>query len=130
AAQEAKRPLRHGDYDGWKTIQSPVLSRDGKYLAYNLLPADGDGEFVVRNLASNAEHRVPRGRVSVAAVTPGTDEEDDADQPGPRRRSRRRRSRRRCRPPSSPSWTWRPARSRRASNTSPASASSATGPAR
>jgi len=31
-AQTAKRPLEHRDYDGWRAIQSEVLSRDGKFL--------------------------------------------------------------------------------------------------
>ena len=84
SAQEAKRPLRHTDYDGWKTIQSTVLSRDGNYLAYNLLPGDGDGEFIVRNLTSNAEHRVPRGKTAVAFGAGGGDDVMDDDQPGPR----------------------------------------------
>src|SRR5687767_9431708 len=57
----AKRPLKHTDYDAWKTIQASVLSRDGKFLAYNLMPQEGDGELVVRNVASGAEHRLPRG---------------------------------------------------------------------
>jgi dipeptidyl aminopeptidase/acylaminoacyl peptidase len=61
-AAPAKRPLTHADYDGWKTIQQPALSRDGHYLAYNLLPADGDGEFVVRDLVTGGEQRLPRGR--------------------------------------------------------------------
>ncbi len=64
----AKRPLKHSDSDSWKTIQVPVLSRDGKVLAYNLMPAEGDGELVVRSLASGVEYRVPCGRV--AAATP------------------------------------------------------------
>src|SRR5262249_44830639 len=52
-----KRALTHGDYDSWKSIQSPKLSRDGKFLAYALTPQDGDGELVVRNLASGMEWR-------------------------------------------------------------------------
>ncbi|MCI0456304.1 MAG: hypothetical protein L0Z62_04930, partial [Gemmataceae bacterium] len=62
-----KRPLKHTDYDSWRSIQSPALARDGQYLAYNLMPAEGDGEFVVRNVTSGAEHRLPRGRAVAAA---------------------------------------------------------------
>jgi dipeptidyl aminopeptidase/acylaminoacyl peptidase len=85
AQETTKRPLRHGDYEGWKTIQSPLLSNDGKYLAYTLLPQDGDGEFIVRHLTANVEHRVPRGRGVMAAA--GEEKSDDEDQlpVGPRR---------------------------------------------
>ena len=57
----AKRPLTHQDYDAWRSIQGTTLSRDGKFLAYAALPQDGDGEIIVRNLASGTEWRHPRG---------------------------------------------------------------------
>lgn len=60
-ATAAKRALTHQDYDSWRSIQAPQLSRDGKYLAYAAMPQDGDGEIIVRNLASGAEWRAPRG---------------------------------------------------------------------
>jgi dipeptidyl aminopeptidase/acylaminoacyl peptidase len=61
AQQSAKRPITHSDYDGWRNIQWQQLSRDGKFVAYALVPQDGDGEVVVRNLATGAEWRAPRG---------------------------------------------------------------------
>ena len=64
-----KRPLLHTDYDGWKTIAPQVLSRDGRYLAYGLFPQDGDGELVVRNLATGTEKRYPAGAVPLAPDT-------------------------------------------------------------
>ncbi len=57
----AKRALTHQDYDSWRSIQGTQLSRDGKYLAYAAIPQDGDGEMIVRNLATGAEWRHPRG---------------------------------------------------------------------
>ncbi|MBP6821597.1 MAG: hypothetical protein KA368_08640, partial [Acidobacteria bacterium] len=57
----AKRALTHQDYDGWRSIQGQTLSRDGKFLAYAAIPQDGDGEIIVRNLATGAEFRSPRG---------------------------------------------------------------------
>src|SRR6185503_14543208 len=57
----SKRPLTHSDYDNWRAIQGPALSRDGKFVAYALVPEDGDGEIVVRNLATGAEWRHIRG---------------------------------------------------------------------
>lgn len=57
----AKRALTHQDYDAWRAIQGQTLSRDGKFLAYAAVPQDGDGEIIVRNLASGAEFRHGRG---------------------------------------------------------------------
>ncbi len=57
----AKRALTHQDYDAWRGIQAQTLSRDGKFLAYAAVPQDGDGEIIVRNLASGAEFRHGRG---------------------------------------------------------------------
>src|SRR5262249_44547888 len=62
-----KRPLRHRDYDSWRSIQSPQFSPDGKFLAYALTPQEGDGEVVVRNLVSGTEWRFPRGSRPLAA---------------------------------------------------------------
>src|SRR6266849_6598130 len=56
-----KRPLTHNDYDSWRSIQGQSLSRDGKFVGYALVPQDGDGEVVVRNLATGKEWRYSRG---------------------------------------------------------------------
>ena len=57
----AKRALTHQDYDSWHSIQSPQISRDGKFVAYTFMAQDGDSEVVVRNLVTGAEWRAPRG---------------------------------------------------------------------
>ncbi|MGH9970894.1 MAG: hypothetical protein ACREBG_24305, partial [Pyrinomonadaceae bacterium] len=56
-----KRSLTHLDYDSWRSIQAPQISRDGRFVAYAFLPQDGDGEIVVRNVASGQDWRAPRG---------------------------------------------------------------------
>src|SRR5260370_34345163 len=56
-----KRPLTHQDYDSWHSIQAPQISRDGKFVAYAFMAQDGDSEIVVRNVATGAEGRAPRG---------------------------------------------------------------------
>src|SRR5689334_24699853 len=57
----AKRALTHQDYDSWRSIVAQQVSRDGKFVAYAYVPQDGDGEIVVRNIASGIEWRAPRG---------------------------------------------------------------------
>ena len=66
ALAQPKRPLSHRDYDGWKSITSQVLSRDGKFLAYALFPEEGDGELVVRNLATGKELHENAGAIPTA----------------------------------------------------------------
>jgi len=56
-----RRPLTHQDYDSWRSIQASQISRDGKFVAYAFMQQDGDGEIVVRNVASGVEWRAPRG---------------------------------------------------------------------
>src|SRR5208282_1790977 len=75
AFTQTKRPLNHRDYDGWRTIGTPTLSRDGKFLAYGLFPEEGDGEVVVRNLTTNQEWREKAGeRPQPAPPAPGAEE--------------------------------------------------------
>src|SRR6476660_634616 len=61
SAPAGKRPLTHKDYDAWRSIQAPQISRDGKFIAYAFMPQDGDGEIVVRNIATGVDWRAPRG---------------------------------------------------------------------
>ena len=56
-----KRPLTHRDYDSWRSIQAPQISRDGKLVAYAYMAQDADSEIVARNLATGAEWRALRG---------------------------------------------------------------------
>src|ERR1700676_4005877 len=68
-AQTAKRPLNHRDYDPWRAISGQALSHDGKFLAYSLFPEEGDGEVVVRDLASGKELRESAGSLPPAPDT-------------------------------------------------------------
>src|SRR5205085_5096311 len=60
-APAAKRALTHQDYDSWRSIVSSQVSRDGKFVAYAYVPEDGDGEIVVRSIATGVDWRAPRG---------------------------------------------------------------------
>ena len=64
----AKRALTHADYAAWRAIQSPILSADGSVVAYSVTPQEGDGEFVLRQVASGKEFRHSIG--SRLVVTP------------------------------------------------------------
>jgi len=61
-SQTAKKPLSYDAYDGWRSIQGTELARDGRWLAYALVPQDDDGELVVLDLQTNKEFRSPRGK--------------------------------------------------------------------
>lgn len=56
-----KRSITHQDYDNWHSIQSPQISRDGKFVAYAYMGQDSDSEIVVRNLSNSSEWRAARG---------------------------------------------------------------------
>jgi len=58
---QQKKPLEHADYDIWNRIQNPTLSPDGRWLAYQLTPGDGDGRMIVRNLRTGEETEISRG---------------------------------------------------------------------
>lgn len=60
-AQPAPRPLAPADCDAWRSITTPQLSRDGKWLAYSYMPQEGDGDLIVREIASGKEQRIPVG---------------------------------------------------------------------
>src|SRR5215203_4116249 len=57
----AKRALTHQDYDSWRSIAASQISRDGKFVAYAFVPQDGDGEIVVRNIATGVDWKAARG---------------------------------------------------------------------
>ena len=75
AAQQvagATRPLVTADIQGWKSIRSSSLSNDGRWLAYQLVPNDGDAEVVLRATRESREHRFQIGEVpAVAGGAPG-----------------------------------------------------------
>jgi len=60
-----KKTITHDVYDSWKSIQGTKVSPNGTWLAYTLMPQDGDAELVVRNLKTDREIRAPRGRAPI-----------------------------------------------------------------
>lgn len=69
-----KRPLTHHDYDGWRTVSAPTLSRDGRWMAYSYMPQDGDGDLVIRDLRTGREIRHSAGALPPPPIPePGSD---------------------------------------------------------
>jgi dipeptidyl aminopeptidase/acylaminoacyl peptidase len=77
-APAAKRPLSLNDFDSWRSLASPTLSRDGHWLAYSFMPQDGDGEIIIRELATGHEQHIP-----VGALPPPPLQPDDANPDAP-----------------------------------------------
>src|ERR1035441_8280812 len=71
---QSQRPLNHGDYDSWRSIVGQKLTADGNFLVYGLFPQEGDGEVVIRNLATGKEQHEPAGQ-RPAPVPPAPDQE-------------------------------------------------------
>jgi dipeptidyl aminopeptidase/acylaminoacyl peptidase len=67
-AATAKKRITHDVYDSWRSIQGTKISRDGTWLVYALVPQEGDGDLVARNLKTNSEFRQPRGRDPLITV--------------------------------------------------------------
>ena len=86
AAAQEKRPLDHTDFDTWNRIQNDVVSADGRWLVYRLVPGDGDAIMIVRSLNDERSLTIDRGarpeftrdaRYLIALVEP-TEEAVDA----------------------------------------------------
>lgn len=61
-AQLTKRPLTPADYDRWESVRSENLSRDGRWVAYQVDPQDGNGRLEVADVSRKAAvRRFPRG---------------------------------------------------------------------
>jgi dipeptidyl aminopeptidase/acylaminoacyl peptidase len=61
SASTAKIPLDYPEYDRWNAIRGTRLSRDGAWLAYALVPGDGDPTLVVREFAKSTDVREDNG---------------------------------------------------------------------
>ncbi len=55
-----KKPLDHSVYDGWKSIRSTSISRDGAWVLYVVAPQEGDAVATIRNVKDGHTLTVPR----------------------------------------------------------------------
>ncbi|MBA4322638.1 MAG: hypothetical protein C0408_07465, partial [Odoribacter sp.] len=53
-----KIPLDHNVYDGWKSLSSAIISDDGKYVAYEINPQQGDGWLYICNIVTGQKDSV------------------------------------------------------------------------
>ncbi|TXE08749.1 prolyl oligopeptidase family serine peptidase [Algoriphagus aquimarinus] len=44
---QQKRPLTHSDYDGWERLASEKITKNGKWVGYQVAPQDGDGRIEI-----------------------------------------------------------------------------------
>lgn len=70
SSAQPKRPISHTDFDAWRSISGATLSRDGKYLAYSYMPQDGDGDLIVREIATGKEWKEGVGTLPPPPITP------------------------------------------------------------
>src|SRR5690242_14465516 len=81
SAQAAKRPLTPEDWDHWRSISSPAVSNDGRWVAYSLVPQVGDGDLVVRATNGSTEYRIPRGFIGRPQMVAGSRDTTNAAAP-------------------------------------------------
>ena len=81
------RPLTFSDLMKLRQIQGAVISKDGAWIAYALVPDRGDGEAVVRSTSGDTEYLIERGGEPVisanglwvaAAIEPTLEEREKA----------------------------------------------------
>lgn len=63
-AQSQKRPLMAADYDRWQRVWSEKISPDGRWIAYQIDPQEGDGRLEVTSTdpaSGRTRYVFPRG---------------------------------------------------------------------
>lgn len=60
AGTAQKKPIDHQVYDGWQSIQSPDISKDGKFIRYAITPQQGDALLSITNPNGEKLWDVPR----------------------------------------------------------------------
>ena len=61
ASAQNKKPLDHSVYDGWKNLGERLISNDGKYIVYTVIPQEGDGELIIENRETKYKKVIARG---------------------------------------------------------------------
>ncbi|MDP2339157.1 MAG: prolyl oligopeptidase family serine peptidase [Bacteroidota bacterium] len=61
AQKVEKKPLTINDFAAWKVVNNPIVSNDGKFVAFEINPQKGDGNLVVKSIDSKKEDSLSRG---------------------------------------------------------------------
>lgn len=56
-----KKPLDHTVYDSWQSLSAGEISVSGKYISFQVIPQEGDGNFYVKDNLNKAVFSLPRG---------------------------------------------------------------------
>ena len=66
---QQKRSLTHADYDGWESLSSAKITKNGQYVGYQISPQEGDSRFEVFPY-KNPTQRTLIPRASAVSFTP------------------------------------------------------------
>lgn len=58
---QTKKPLDHSVYDGWKSVIEKMISNDGKFVVYTVVPQEGDAELVIQEPRNAYRKVIKRG---------------------------------------------------------------------
>jgi len=61
AIAQQKKPLTHNIYDGWKSVGERIISNNGAYAVYTIVPQEGDGMLVINELNTGKTNLLQRG---------------------------------------------------------------------
>ncbi|GAB3560950.1 prolyl oligopeptidase family serine peptidase [Spirosoma luteolum] len=62
ATSAQKRPLTASDYDRWQSVRSEKLADDGRWVAWQIDPQEGDGRLEIAEAGSaTPKYTIPRG---------------------------------------------------------------------
>ncbi len=65
---QGKRPLDHGVYDDWKSIEGNNISNDGNWISYEIVPQEGDAELYLYNINNQSYTSFQRGSKAVLSA--------------------------------------------------------------
>lgn len=60
-SQAQKKVLTVNDFASWNRIENRQISRDGKFIAYELNPQKGDGNLIIYNAENKSNNTIPLG---------------------------------------------------------------------